>query len=206
MKFLYKHIKAINVAAILAMVICAAIAVGTLKGAADYRREYKIPVPELSLSVGTAGAVDDSEVEADTVSGRFIVASGLSVLASDIPGRLPADFETEVVTVARMLSGEEYDHETDNKRKIAEIACNRVSAGLSATIVEAVEEPLQFAGYWNPSRGISPSDISVAYDVLTEWYEGGKQAFGDELFFDHIDGVFVTAATYAEFEKLVGSR
>ena len=66
--------------------------------------------------------------------------------------------EEDVLAIARTLSGECYEDKTQDKRLVAEVIVNRVSAGhFGDTVIDVVTSPYQFVGYWNPSREISRS-------------------------------------------------
>lgn len=92
--------------------------------------------------------------------------------------------QDDVLAIARTLSGECYEDKPHDKRLVAEVIVNRVSAGdFGGTVIEVVTSPHQFSGYWNPSREISENDIEIATETLRDWYAGGCAALSEWLFF-----------------------
>ena len=82
--------------------------------------------------------------------------------------------ETEVDAMAKTLAGECYDNKKADKRKVCEVILNRVSSDKFAnTILEVLETPGAFNGYWRQSRPVSEDDYAVARQVLQDWYANG---------------------------------
>ena len=96
--------------------------------------------------------------------------------------------EDELLLVAKVLRGECYDDQLDDKREVVKVICNRVSAGEFGDSVKAIiPAPRQFAGY-RPDNVPTESDIAIAREVLTLWYESGCLPLGEYLFFTAGDG------------------
>ena len=96
---------------------------------------------------------------------------------------LPLVPEHEVELVARVLRGECYDDQHDDKREVVKVICNRVSVGgFGNSIEEVVTARRQFQGY-RESNEPTANDYEIAREVLTEWYENGCQPMGKYLFF-----------------------
>ena len=92
--------------------------------------------------------------------------------------------EEEVLAIAKTLAGECYEDKTQDKRMVAEVIVNRVSAGrFGDTVIEVVTSPYQFVGYWNPSREISENDILIATETLRDWYANDCAALSEWLYF-----------------------
>lgn len=92
--------------------------------------------------------------------------------------------EEDVLAIARTLSGECYEDKTQDKRLVAEVIVNRVSAGhFGDTVIDVVTSPYQFVGYWNPSREISESDMQIATETLRDWYANDCNALSEWLYF-----------------------
>ena len=92
--------------------------------------------------------------------------------------------DEEVEAIARTLAGECYDDKVADKRKVVEVIVNRVShGGFGENVIDVVTAKGQFAGYWNPSRPISESDIQIAEETLTDWYANDCKALSEYLFF-----------------------
>lgn len=92
--------------------------------------------------------------------------------------------EEDVLAIARTLSGECYEDKTQDKRLVAEVIVNRVSAGhFRDTVIDVVTSPYQFVGYWNPSREISENDIQIATETLRDWYANDCNALSEWLYF-----------------------
>ncbi|MDR2605866.1 MAG: hypothetical protein LBC38_01120 [Oscillospiraceae bacterium] len=103
-----------------------------------------------------------------------------------------------ITAIADCFAGEEFDSKSERKAVIAQVICNR--AALWDMDVIDVLENTGFAGYGHPSRTVSDDDIAVATEVLSEWYANDCKTFpGELLYFDHVNGSFVTAQTYTEF-------
>ena len=91
--------------------------------------------------------------------------------------------EQELVAVARVLSGECYDDELDDKRNVVWAICNRVEDGrFGEGIVGVVTEPNQFIGYWTQGREVSESDMAIAKEVLDAYF-GNEQPPHNYLYF-----------------------
>jgi hypothetical protein len=100
--------------------------------------------------------------------------------AAPTPALAPA-FEVELV--AKVLRGECYDDQPDDKREVVKVICNRVAAGNFGGSVEAViTAPHQFAGY-RPTNEPTENDYAIAREVLTVWYENGCEPMGEYLYF-----------------------
>lgn len=79
----------------------------------------------------------------------------------------------ELEAVARVLSGECYDDEIEDKQNVVWVICNRVSDGrFGDGIVDVITKPDQFMGYWAQGREISESDYAVAEQVLNDYFDG----------------------------------
>ena len=93
--------------------------------------------------------------------------------------------DEEVEAIVRTLAGECYDDKMADKRKIVEVIVNRVSdGGFGENVIDVVTAKGQFAGYWNQSRRpVSESDIQIAEETLTDWYENDCKALSEYLFF-----------------------
>lgn len=96
---------------------------------------------------------------------------------------MPPYTDEEVQAIARTIAGECYEDKTEDKRKVAEVIVNRVSAGFGDTVMEVVSTPYQFNGYYSQSREISENDFAVAKEVLTRWYENGCEPLSEYLYF-----------------------
>jgi len=86
---------------------------------------------------------------------------------------------SEIELVAKVLAGECYEYQIEDKRNVVKVICNRAATGgwFGDTIEEVVTKPHQFEGYWHQSRPVSESDIAVATEILTEWYSDGCGIF-----------------------------
>ena len=92
--------------------------------------------------------------------------------------------EKELNAIVQTLVGECYDDKLTDKRLVVEVILNRVSDGrFGDTVLEVVTAKGQFAGYWAQSRPISESDIQIAKEALTEWYNNDCQKLSDYLYF-----------------------
>ncbi|MDR1539155.1 MAG: cell wall hydrolase [Clostridiales bacterium] len=92
--------------------------------------------------------------------------------------------EDEVNAIARVLSGECYEGNPEDKRLVAEVIVNRASTGrFGKSIIACIEAPNQFMGYWNPSRKISENDLEIATQTLIDWYENDCKKLSDILYF-----------------------
>ena len=92
--------------------------------------------------------------------------------------------ETEVDAMAKTLAGECYDNKKADKRKVCEVILNRVSSDKFAnTILEVLETPGAFNGYWKQSRPVSENDRAVARQALQDWYDNGCKPLSELLFF-----------------------
>jgi hypothetical protein len=91
--------------------------------------------------------------------------------------------EHEIELVAKVLRGECYDDQPDDKREVVKVICNRVSAnGFGDSIESVVTAKGQFYGY-RASNEPTTNDYEIAREVLTAWYEGGCAPLGEYLFF-----------------------
>jgi hypothetical protein len=91
--------------------------------------------------------------------------------------------EREIELVAKVLRGECYDEQEDDKREVGKVICNRVSVGGFGDSIEAViTAPRQFAGYRDDNEP-TESDYAIAEEILTEWYIGGCIPLNEYLFF-----------------------
>lgn len=96
--------------------------------------------------------------------------------------------EDDVYYMALTLSGECYDDEPEDKRKVCEVILNRISDGRFGgdTVYEVVscDYPcIQFSGYWQQSRPISENDREIAEQALRDWYANGCEALSEWLYF-----------------------
>lgn len=91
--------------------------------------------------------------------------------------------EADIAAIARTLSGECWEHNTTDKRSVAEVILNRVSKGYGSNVTEVVSAPNQFMGYYNQSRPTSDNDWEIATQVVEEWYANDQQAFSNYLYF-----------------------
>jgi hypothetical protein len=116
---------------------------------------------------------------------------GKNVVESEMPTQQPQESESEppavpdeeVELVAKVLRGECYDDQTEDKRGVARVICNRVSAGrFGNSIKDVVTAPSQFAGY-RESNTPTDGDYEIAREVLSAWYASGCVAFDDYLYF-----------------------
>jgi hypothetical protein len=91
--------------------------------------------------------------------------------------------EREVMLVAKVLRGECYDNQPDDKREVVRVICSRVSDGrFGNSVEEVITAPRQFAGY-SPDNVPTANDYEIAREVLAEWYGGGCEALGEYLYF-----------------------
>jgi hypothetical protein len=112
-------------------------------------------------------------------------ATDSSAAPTEAPPLVP---KREILLVAKVLRGECYDDQPDDKREVVRVICNRVSAGTFGDSIEAViTAPHQFAGY-KPGSEPTANDTEIAREILTEWYAGGCQPLGEYLFFTAGDG------------------
>lgn len=102
--------------------------------------------------------------------------------------------DEELDALALTLSGECYDHKTQDKRRVCEVVLNRVSDGrFGESIVEVLSAENQFEGYWTQYRPVSENDYEVAEQALEDWYAGGCVALSEYLFFcagDNLENEF----------------
>lgn len=92
--------------------------------------------------------------------------------------------DEEIDAIVRTLVGECFDDKLEDKRKVAEVIVNRVSSdAFGCSVVDVVSAPGQFSGYWKPSRPVSESDIQIAEETLTAWYDNNCEALSEYLFF-----------------------
>ena len=82
----------------------------------------------------------------------------------------------ELEALSLTLAGECYDDEAQDKYNVAWTVCNRAADGrFGESIIEVITSKVhavQFVGYWNQSRSVTESDITVAADVLAAYYSG----------------------------------
>ena len=91
----------------------------------------------------------------------------------------PSYTAEELEAVAKVLSGECYDDEIEDKRNVVWVICNRVSDGrFGDGIVGVITKPNQFMGCWAQGRAISESDYEVATQVLNDYFNGLEPAHG----------------------------
>lgn len=89
----------------------------------------------------------------------------------------------EMYAVAKVLSGECYDDELDDKRNVVWVICNRVTDGrFGDDIIDVIAKPNQFMGYWAQGRGVSESDLEIATEVLDAYF-AGEEPTHDYLYF-----------------------
>lgn len=102
--------------------------------------------------------------------------------------------DEELDALALTLSGECYDHKTQDKRRVCEVVLNRVSDGrFGDSVIEVLSAENQFEGYWMQSRSVSENDYEVAEQALEDWYAGGCKALSEYLFFcagDNLENEF----------------
>ena len=92
--------------------------------------------------------------------------------------------KNELHAIAQTLAGECYNDEELDKRHVCEVILNRVSNyNFPNTILEVIEEPGAFNGYWRQSRPINENDYAVAEQALKDWYENGCKPLSEWLFF-----------------------
>ena len=97
---------------------------------------------------------------------------------------ISAQKEIEVQAMAQTLAGECYDDKELDKHRVCEVIVNRVSSNKFAnTVLEVVETPGAFNGYWKQSRPVSENDYAVAEQILKDWYDGGCKPLSKWLFF-----------------------
>ena len=107
-----------------------------------------------------------------------IVAAALVVIASVLISLNPAADQPAA------LSGECYEDKPGDKRLVAEVILNRVTAGQwGGTVIEVITAKSQFHGYWKPSRDISENDREIAIQALRDWYANDCAALSEYLFF-----------------------
>jgi hypothetical protein len=129
------------------------------------------PIPTETLS-----AVASTEQPSEAVS----TEPSPSFAAVSVP-----DFEVELV--AKVLRGECFDEQTNDKREVVKVICNRVATGFGDSIEKVITAPKQFVGY-RPDNEPTDNDYAVAREVLTEWYESGCASLGEYLYFSSGSG------------------
>jgi hypothetical protein len=103
--------------------------------------------------------------------------------SAEPPPAPPVVPEYEIELVAKVLRGECYDDQPDDKREVVRVICNRVSVGRFGGSIEAViTAPRQFAGY-RSGNVPTANDYEIAREVLAEWYGGGCAPLGEYLYF-----------------------
>lgn len=92
--------------------------------------------------------------------------------------------DDELNTLAKLLAGECYADEYEDKKLVCEVVLNRVSDGrFGDSVVEVITSEHQFVGYWHQAREITENDYDVAEEALSAWYARGCTALSDNLFF-----------------------
>lgn len=127
---------------------------------------------------------DDAEVVVPTQITSAMPFDTTSYQPSEpVLGEEPFSDE-EVDAIVQTLAGECYDDKLADKRKVVEVVLNRVSDGrFGESVLEVVSAKGQFCDYWKQSRPVSESDIQIAEETLTEWYENDCEALSEYLFF-----------------------
>jgi len=96
--------------------------------------------------------------------------------------------DSEIILVAKVLRGECYDHQQDDKREVTRVICNRVSSGRFGSSIKAVvTAPRQFVEYRHDNVPTA-NDYIIAREILTQWYDGGCKPLGEYLFFSAESG------------------
>ena len=89
----------------------------------------------------------------------------------------------ELEAVAKVLSGECYDDEVEDKINVCWVICNRVEDGnFGDGFIGVLTKKHQFSGYWHQSREVSGNDYAVAKEVLDAYYAGAEPKH-DYLYF-----------------------
>lgn len=96
--------------------------------------------------------------------------------------------EEDIEALAVTLSGECYDEEPEDKRRVCEVVLNRVSTGFGNTIQDVLSAPKQFEGYWSQSRPASLDDYAIAEESIKDWYSNGCRPLSKWLFFESGEG------------------
>ena len=92
--------------------------------------------------------------------------------------------KSDLMAIAKTLAGECYDDKVYDKRLVCEVILNRVSDDRFAnSVIDVLETPNAFDGYWQQSRRISDNDIFVAEKALTDWYANDCQPLSDIRYF-----------------------
>jgi spore germination cell wall hydrolase CwlJ-like protein len=157
---------------------------------------YKIAaVAAMAASVVMITALAGCEPTDDTQQDSGLPTAFATPLLDEKPAPTPEDApvpetpsalqvsDAEIELVAKTLRGECYDDEIDDKRGVARVICNRVSAGrFGATIEEVVTAPAQFSGY-RANNVPTVNDYAIAREVLTEWYVGGCKQLDGSFYF-----------------------
>lgn len=137
----------------------------------------------------SGSAVLDIDVKNNTAS------EPNTLVSSDVSLYQPSEHVVEVEpekpytdeerdAIVQTLVGECFDDKLEDKRKVAEVIVNRVSSdAFGDSVIDIVSAPGQFSGYWKSSRPASESDIQIAEETLTDWYENKCEALSEYLFF-----------------------
>ena len=100
-----------------------------------------------------------------------------------IPQAQPRWSEEDVRAMALTLAGECYSDKVQDKRLVCEVILNRVSdSRFKDSVVEVLETPNAFNGYWQQSRPVTENDIAVAEQTLADWHDNGCQPLSDIRF------------------------
>lgn len=103
-------------------------------------------------------------------------------LTEDVPLYSPE----EVYAVALTLAGECYDNQSQDKRNVAWVICNRAKDGRFGEgvigVVSCTENAVQFHGYWVQGRSVNDNDREIAEEVLAAYY-AGDEPIHDYLYF-----------------------
>lgn len=92
--------------------------------------------------------------------------------------------DADVQAIAQTLAGECYEDKAHDKRMVCEVILNRVSDERFAdTIIDVLETPGAFQGYWHQPRDISENDLEIAEQTLADWYANDCQPLSDYRFF-----------------------
>lgn len=152
------------------------------------RRRRICAVIAAGVIVGIAWCVISSDGSAspkEQPTATLVQFSAAPVLPTPAPTeQSPLWSEEDLRDMTLTLAGECYDDKETDKRLVCEVILNRVCAGtFGDTIHEVVSAPHQFNGYWSQSREVSASDIRIAEQALTDWYENGCEPLSEYLYF-----------------------
>lgn len=97
--------------------------------------------------------------------------------------------DSERYAMAKTLAGECYDDKPHDKRLVCEVILNRVSdERFEDTIIDVLETPHAFQGYWAQSRQITEDDLQIAEQAIADWYANDCEPLSDIRFFSAGDG------------------